>query len=317
MKSHSRLRATSATAMQGFTVVELMISVTIGLVLCLGFAAALVDASANNRTNDRTTDIQTNGRSALDALRRDVMHAGYRSLTWAEPTAASIGAVTGDCANGFSANLRQGIWGANDSNPFSLTCILPANYAGGDVLVIRRVSLAPVTTLAATTAYFRSAYERGQPFLGSAPPTFTEVPNEDRTLQVIVYYISPYSFSAAENPKIPGLYRITLRPGPLMGNPELVAPGVDTLQVQFGRHTTDGNTIFQNADAVSATATSITTDPSEWDDVNSVRISILVRALTAEPGVVNTTSYTLGDKTFAPNDNFRRLAFTTTAQLRN
>ena len=303
--------------MRGFTVVEMMISVVIGLVLCLGFAAALVDASVNTRANDRSTDIQTNGRAALEALRRDVMHAGYRLLTWAEPTVASIGTVTGDCANGFSANLRQGIWGANDSNPFSLTCILAANYAGGDVLVIRRVSLAPVTALAANTVYFRSAYERGQPFLGSAPPTFTETPNEDRTLEVIVYYICPYSFSSTESPRIPGLYRITLRPGPLIGNPELVAPGVDTLQVQFGRHTTDGNTIYQNASAVSATATSITTDPSEWDDVNSVRISILVRALTAEPGVANTTSYTLADKTIVANDNFRRLAFTTTAQLRN
>ena len=316
MKSH-RPRATRVPAAHGFTVVELMISVTIGLVLCLGFAAALVDASANTRTNDRTSDIQTNGRSALDALKRDVMHAGYRALTWAEPTAVSLGTVTGDCAAGFTANLRQAIWGANDSNPFSLTCIPAANYAGGDILVIRRVSPATVTALAATTVYFRSAYERGEPFLGSAPPTFTEVPNEDRMLQVTVYYISPYSFSSTESPRIPALYRITLGPGPTLGSPELVAPGVDTLQVQYGRHTTDGNTIFQNANAVSASATSTTTDPSEWDDVNSVRISILVRALTTEPGVVNTSSYTLGDQTITVNDNFRRVAFTTTAQLRN
>jgi type II secretory pathway pseudopilin PulG len=317
MKLHIFQQNTNMIRRLGFTVIELMISTTIGLVLCLGFVTVLIDSSTNNRANDRTTDIQMNGRAALEALRRDVIHAGFRALTWAEPNAVSIGAITGDCANGFSANLRQGIWGANDTNPFPATCIPAANYAGGDVLVIRRTSLAPVTALAATTVYFRSSYERGELFLGSAPPTFTEVPNEDRTLEVIVYYISPYSFSAAENPRIPGLYRITLRPGPLVGNPELVAPGVDTLQVQFGRHTTDGNTIFQNANAVSASATSITTDPSEWDDVNSVRISILVRALTAELKVVNTTSYTLGDKIILPNDNFRRLAFTITAQLRN
>ena len=245
------------------------------------------------------------------------MHAGYRALTWAEPTTASIGTVTGDCAAGFSANVRQGIWGANDSNPFSATCILPANYAGGDILVLRRVSLATATALGATTVYFRSAYERGQPFLGNAPPTFTEVPNEDRALEVIVYYISPYSFSALESPRIPALYRVTLRAGPLIGNPELVATGIDTLQVQFGRLTTDGKTIYQNANAVSTTATSVTTDPSEWDDVNSVRISILVRSLTPEPGVVNTNTYTLADWTSTPNDNYRRMAFTTTAQLRN
>lgn len=309
--------ATHAAVMRGYTVVELMISMTIGLVLCVGFAAALVEASVNTRANDRTTDIQTNARSALDALRRDIIHAGFRGLTWADPTSASIGTVTSDCVAGFAANVRQGIWGANDTNPFSATCIPAANYGGGDILVIRRVSLAPVTTLSATTVYFRSAYERGQIFLGSAPPTFTETPNEDRSLEVIVYYISPYSFLATESPRIPALYRVTLRPGPLIGNPELVAAGIDTLQVQFGRLTTDGNTIYQNANAVSATATSVTTDPSEWDDVNSVRISILSRALTAEPGVTNTNSYTLGDQTITPNDTFRRMAFSTTMQLRN
>ena len=317
MNPHQRLLRLRALAMNGFTIVEVMISLTIGLVLCLGFGAALVDASANARTNDRTSDIQTNGRAALEALRRDVMHAGYRSITWADPNQISIGAVTGDCAAGFTANVRQGIWGANDSNPFSATCILAANYGGGDILVIRRVALTPATAIAANTVYFRSAYERGELFLGSAPPTFTEVPNEDRAYEVIVYYISPYSFSPLENPRIPALYRVTLRPGPLIGSPELVATGVDSLQVQFGRLTTDGNTIYQNANAVSATATSVTTDPSEWDDVNSVRISILVRALTAEPGVVNTNSYTLGDQTITPNDRYRRMAFTTTAQLRN
>ena len=307
----------SRRAQPGFGIVELMVSLAIGMFLVIGFVAAMMNASANVRSNERTSDLQVGGRNALEELRRDIFHAGYRGFTWPDPAAAGLAAVTGDCAAGFSVNLRQGIWGANDSNPFSGTCIPAANYAGGDVLVVRRAGLTRATALAANTLYLRSAYERAQVFLGSAPPAFAETPAEDRPLEVSIYYVSPYSFSSSESPRIPGLFRITLGPGPQMGVPELIAPGVETLQLQFGRLATDGTTYYQNANAVSASATSITTDPSEWDDVNAVRVWLLVRSLTPEPGNVNSTSYVLGDRTLTVNDGYRRQVFSTTVQVRN
>lgn len=303
-------------AIRGFSIVELMIALGIGMFLIAAFIVAVSTSSANGRSNERSSDLQNNGSAALQVLQRDINHAGYRALTWPDPAATGLPAVTGDCAAGFSVNLRQGIWGSNDTNPFAATCLPAANYAGGDILVLRRAGFAPATALAATRLYVRSAYERAQVFLGSTPPTFAESPVEDRALEVIVYYISPYSYSPTENPKIPALYRVTLGAGPALSVPELVAPGVEAMQLQFGRLATSGNTQYQNADALS-TATSTSTDPSEWDDVNAVRVWLLVRSFTSEPGYSNTTTYTLGDRTITANDRLRRELITATVQVRN
>ena len=303
-------------AIRGYSVVELMVSLGIGMFLIAAFIVAVSTSSANVRTNERSSDLQNNATAALQVLQRDINHAGYRGLTWPDPTATGLPAVTGDCAAGFSVNLRQGIWGSNNTNPFSATCIPSANYAGGDILVIRRASLTAATSLTATRLYIRSAYERAEVFLGSTPPTFTESPTEDRPLSVIVYYISPYSYSSTENPKIPALYRITLGAGPALSAPELVAPGIEAMELQFGRLATDGTTQYQNANAVSTAATSTTTDPSEWDDINAVRVFLLVRSFTQEPGFNNTSTYTLGDRTITANDHYRRELLTTTVQVR-
>jgi len=198
-----------------------MVALTLGLLLVLAVTGALLTSTSVNRSNVRTSELQTNGQFALEVIRRDLLHAGFRGLTTAMPSANSLGTITNECAAGFVANLHMGIWGANDSNPFAGTCIPAANYGTGDVLVLRGAASAPVTSLNANTIYLRSAYERGVVFLGNAPPTFTETPNQDFTLEAIVYYVCPYTNSATESPRIPALYRVKLHPGPTMATPEL------------------------------------------------------------------------------------------------
>jgi hypothetical protein len=54
-----------------------------------------------------------------------------------------------------------------------------------------------------------------------------------------------------------------------------------------------------------------------WDGVNSVRIWLLARNTTAEPGYANTSTYVMGDQSYTVNDGFRRQLFATVVQLRN
>lgn len=307
----------------GLTLPELMIASTIAMFMLVGVSELYLSSGSGEKTNQEAAEITANGRYAIEVLKRDLMHAGYRGLSWAEPTSpitTTISTITSECASGFAINLRQGIWGANDSNPFSSTCIPTANYSTGDVLVIRRAASESVSSLGSTTLYLRSAYERGEVFQGSQSSTlattFTQTPNFNYPLQVMAYYVSPYTNSSTESPLIPALYRTTLGAGPAM-SAELVAGNVEDMQIQYGRYTTDLNTQFYNANTVSTTATSTTTSPSEWDDVSTVRIWLLVRATNKEPGYTNTNTYTLGDKTITVNDNYRREVFSTIVQLRN
>ena len=174
----------------------------------------------------------------------------------------------------------------------------------------------PSATLDANTIYFRSAYERGQVFKGTPPSFVAEVPYQDYPLDVSVFYVNPFTTSATESPLVPALYRKTLASGPSYTT-RLVASNVQDMQIQYGRYTTDEKSQYFNANGVSATATSTTTDPTEWDDVNMARIWLLVRSSSPEPGYSNTNTYQLGDKSVTANDGFRRQLFSTVVQLRN
>ena len=235
-----RMSGLTAKSNHGFSLIELMIGMTIGLFIIAAISVALMASSSGSKTNDRTAELQTNGRYALQILKQDLQHAGFLGLTFSpEPDVdlGSISAITSECAAGFVANIRQGIWGANDNNPFSATCIPSDRYSQGDILVIRRLSLNPVTTLAANTVYFRSAFSWARIFVGTTPPTPPAGPTlwQDHRVEVLVYYVSPCTNSPCENPPVPALYRVRLGPGPAMTTHELVASGVENMQIRYAR----------------------------------------------------------------------------------
>lgn len=310
----------------GFTLVEMMVAITIGVAMIAGLMTVLANTGTSTKTNDRTAELLTNGRYALNSLRRELRQAGYRGYTWADPSlpTTALGALTNEClesgatASQFISNMRQGIWGANNSNPFSANCIPDSDYAttggGDDVLVIRSVADIPTTTLTANTVYFRSSYAMGEIFRGTAGPTFpgSQAPLADFALRTYVYYISPYSITATESPLVPALYRVSLQANGSMSK-EMVASGIERFQVQYGVLTTAPDTRYFD----SLAGSSVNVNSSDWDGVNSVRIWLLARNETPEPGYLNTNSYAMGDRTLTVNDNFRRQLFSTVVQLRN
>lgn len=295
---------------RGFTLVEVMISMAIGLVLVGGMMTVLIASNSSAKTRDRATFVQFSGRYALDAIKRDVQHAGYLGITSLfAPDAPITFPVTNVCDSSAVGQISLRVWGY-DGNPYSGTCIPDANYGGGDVIVVRRLSTSPVSTpLAAGVVYYHSAYEGGAAFLGAAVPDFSgtnrQAPYLDYTVEESVYYISPYTKSATESPKVPALYRLRLGAGPAMV-PELVASGVEQMKIRYGVFDTDGTAFYLPASSI-----------TDWDTVSSVEISMLIRADAPEPGYVNNTTYTIGGEDVVVNDGFRRNVFSTVVQMRN
>jgi len=326
MPALTRTRPLRSDKQAGFTLIEMMISITIGLGILAGLVGVLAANSSNSRSNDRTSELMTNGRYALNSMKQELRQAGFRGYTWAEPSTPGALTLTNEClatgatAGSFVANIRQGIWGANNSNPFSGSCIPAASYAGGDdVLVLRRLATTPATTLSLNTVYFQSSYERGQIFQGTTAPTFpgTSAPLASFSVQAYVYYISPFTVSATENPLVPALFRVSLQSDGAMAR-ELVASGIEHMQVQYGRLSTTVPPTTQFLDTL--TGASSDAAATDWDNVNAVRVWLLARNETAEPGYANTNIYVMGDQTYdfsAAPDGFRRQLFTTVVQLRN
>lgn len=318
--------------MTGFSLIEMMISITVGLMIVAALVGVVVSNSKSSKSNDKTSELQSNGRYALDFLRRELRHAGYRGYTWAEPNPATITtAITNECsdggtANAFVRNIRQGVWGANDTNPFGTNdCITnaPSTYVRGDILAIRRLGNTPIPTasLTAGTLYFRSSYSAGQMFQGTTVPSIAGTLIDNFAVQEAVYYIGEDD----NDNTIPALRRITLQGGAMVD--EIVVSGIEHLQLQYGSSSTDLNTQYFNANNI-AGISSPTDDPgnpgqpprTDWEDVNAVRIWLLARNSKPEVGYINTTNYVMGDVTYTPpvgTESFRRQLFTAVVQLRN
>jgi hypothetical protein len=90
--------------------------------------------------------------------------------------------------------------------------------------------------------------------------------------------------------------------------PELVASGVENMQLRYGVFQTNDTTRFMAADEMSA---------ADWDLVRSVEVSLLMRATTIEGGYVNNTTYVMGGDNYVVNDSYPRLLLTAVVQLRN
>ena len=313
----------------GFTLIEMMIAITIGLGILAGLVGVLSANSNNARSNDRTSELMSNGRYALNSMKSELRQAGFRGYTWGEPTVitpSTLGALSNEClesgasAGAFISNIRQGIWGANNSNPFSGSCIPSASFApGNDVLVVRRVAATPPTSLSANTVYFQSSYAVGQIFRGTTAPVFdaSQVPVTSFAVQIYVYYISPFTVSSTESPLVPALYRVSLQSDGSMSR-ELVASGIEHMHVQYGKLIPGLVPTTQFFNTLSGSST--TTASTDWDYVNLVRIWLLARNETAEPGYVNSNVYVLGDTSYdysAAPDGFRRQVFSTVVGLRN
>ena len=308
----------------GFSLIEMMISITIGLVIIGALVGVLASNARSSKTNDRTSELQSNGRYAMEHLVSELRHAGFHAYTpLSNPLNSNALAITGACAgsSAFVSNVRQGIWGANDSNPFAADCI--PNYRTGDVLVIRRV--AGQTTLSASgvpnTVYLRSSYDSGMVFqfatLAAVPTVTGDANAENFALWQYVYYIGNDDTDAT----IPALRRVRLAtetdPTPGIMLDEMVVSGIEQMQVQYGVfNRTDDTTQYLDANGISGLSTDTIETP--WDDVNAVRIWLLARNTKAEANYANTNTYRMGSFDYGPvNDSIRRQLFSTVVQLRN
>lgn len=326
---NNRQQKICAHTERGFSMIEMMVSITIGLIIIAALVGVLTSNSRSSKTNDRGAELQGNGRYALDHLKREIRHAGYKGYSWAEsntPT-TTVTPITNEClpataaAGAFLTNIRQGIWGANDSNPFVGSC-LAAGYLRGDMLVIRHADNTPLSgNTVNNSIYLRSSYAVSELFRGTGAAALagapvlagSPTPQADFAVHEYVYYIG----SDDNDATLPALRRRSLVGSAMVD--EMVVSGIEHMQVQYGRLDTATNTQYFDASGISGgvTDTPTTLTSYAWDDVNSVRIWLLARTNKVENGYSNTTSYAMGDQTYTVNDGFRRQLFTAVVQLRN
>ena len=318
--------------MHGLGLIELMLAVIIGLVLIAGALSVFVNSRQTYRTNQEFARLMESGNYALDQISQSVRLAGYwgkyntgdqvRRRT-GDPFFTELyvsSPATTDCTAGWYAATERAVEGLNNTNAgYQNTCLPDNRYqANTDVLVVRHVDPTPIeaTDLVANTVYIRADPNGAEMFHGTTQPDGFSASALNYELVTQAFYVSDYNLVAGDGQ--PTLKKAELVAGPEVYTPaigtaqEIVVPGVEDMQVQYGVDTNNDGSANSFADADNVTAT-------QWDDIVAIRIWLLMRTSFEDADYQNTAQYRMPDGLYTPNpvDGYRRLLVTRTIKMRN
>lgn len=268
--------SSSGSNQRGFSLVELMIAITLGSLVVAGVGYLYLGSRQSFRNTENMARMQESARYALDTMARDIRMAGSlgcTSLVEAAPTLgapipaslvpsptnvnAVVGGDVGIDPPGVPGGARVAgdaisVWGAQASSVTLASLTAGANpyvYKVNDILAV--VTCRPAADAPPVGT------------LRSAPADLTTLPgapaDEVMEFDRFAYYI-------ANNPAgIRSLYRASINDG---GGAELVE-GVEDMQIMYGVDTTAAPDrvadVYQTAGAV-----------ADWTRVVSARISLLM-----------------------------------------
>lgn len=294
----------------GFSLIELMIALTLGLLIMAALSALFLNITRNNSELAKANVQIENGRFAIQLLQNDLVHAGF----WGELRPPAPAAIPDPCASSWDAAYKANMLGipvmGYSSGTVPGTCnTVTGPQTNSDVLVVRHAN----TCIAGSTGC-----DSGNQYLqvslctASLPPeaayvidaTASPLTNKDctttadrRKVVTNIYYVS----------------NNTLRRTALADNKdEPLIDGIEALRFEYGIDSTgDGSP--------DSYLTAPPTTLAQLANIVAVKIHVLARNLEATPGYKDSKTYQLGDTGgLGPyGDGFKRHVFSTTVRLVN
>jgi type IV pilus assembly protein PilW len=331
--------------MGGFTLVELMIAMGLGLMLLAGLSIVFLNSSRSREEMERSNRQIENGRYAMHVLTEDLRLAGYLAEFDIQQTAlaASPPALKPDaCATAVAdliAALPMHIQGYDlgAGAPGCITDVRP----GTDILVVRRagscINGAPRCDMPAGGPYFQAALCNNASELGHVDPANYYRLTTDLTL--LDRHMRDCAATASQRRYLVRIYFIanndlagdgipTLKRAELVGARFTVAPiaqGIENLQLEYGIDTSsDGapDTFTADPDALNACAGVICN--RNWTNTMAVKVAILARNTLATQNHVDDKSYVLGLKAdgtdhviAAARDGYKRHVYQAEVRINN
>lgn len=313
---------------RGYTIVELMVAITIGLLILAGLTTLFANNSRARDELERANQQIENGRYALQLLMDDLHNAGYYAEfnpgTAATPTpgmtAAGIPtAIPDPCAVGLPvlrSNIAVPVQGYDDPGVAGAPACLGGDIASNtDILVIRRASTCATIDAGCDPAvagdpYFAAAgcttdYQSGNYFgLDTNTSGFAAQYHKiDCVTAAPVHQYRTHIYFVANNDKpgdgIPTLKRAELG---LLGtglgfNIVPLVEGVQNLQIEYGIDTgnpTTGAPAVYTVNPNTYNGCAGAACVGNWQNVVEVKIHLLAVNTSKTPGWSDNKSYTLG-----------------------
>lgn len=323
---------------RGFTLVELLVSMTLGLLIVLGLGWVFLNSTRSNTELAKMSQQMDNGRFATYLLNEDLMHAGF----WGEMSSIPSPGTPA----GFSPCKSYVDWlpedkqyvlgvpieGYVDGTGLHSSCdILLANRKEGtDVLVVRHAATCTPGTVdcangvlaiqaslcSSDTASWvmepsgSTALTLRRPDSANRPcthPSYVTTTAPKRRVMSNIYYIREYAKHPGDN--IPTL--MVAEPDGSDARP--LVEGIEYFQVEYGIDNVDND---GTPDSYVHDTTAMTLDT--WTKVVAVKVYLIARNLEPTPGYTDTKIYTLPGGNVGPfNDDYKRHAYQITVRLTN
>jgi type IV pilus assembly protein PilW len=325
----------------GMTLVEVMVSITVGLILLSGVISIFSSNKLAYRLQESTNVLDENARYALNQiqyhLRMGDHWGGIEADTVStEATLAALAIASTVCTQSVAVSA-VGFFALEGASTSPLSCIPAADYQPNtDVLIVRYAG--PDRTdsadLVADNIYLRTRVDaEGMLFKGSAlsggllPITLydpAEVPEPayqaNYAYTTVIYFIrrcasqdlGTVGVCDAADDAIPTLARLVLNGTSLVQ--EDVVSGVEQMQATFGKLTDAALPRTQYFAASALTA-------NDWPSVVNVQVSLIIRGTEYDVTHVDNRSFKLyGGYDYTPvaaDRNYSRKQFNFAVQIRN
>ena len=299
---------TKATDQQGFSLVELMISMVLGLAVVAAVGTLSVNATRSYRSLNRTGEQIENGRYALNLIKSDLEHAGFFGIYNPKPDLASQ-EIVDPCNTSTELLAKSFLFPILSiaALPSTTSCTFASRKIGTSGVVIRRADSCGNITKCPVSSGDIYIYTMPDKYSFSAIET-----NDIRKYHTNIYYIRSYSQDPTD--KIPTL--MIKSPSLNDGNPDgqSVIEGIDNLQIQYGIDSDSNGSPDTYKPNISNTELP---SANEWRNVIAVRLFLLARTLLKDPGYTDTGTYDLGNIRVTPGDQYHYRVFSSVVRLIN
>lgn len=315
----------------GFTLVELMIAITLGLMVIGGLTTLFVNNSAAQNEIERENRQIENGRYAMQVITDDLRLAGFYGEfdPVGPPALTAPGTLPDPCATDvttLNSALALHVQGYDQGS--ALTC-LTDRKDNTDIVVVRRVSTCAVgdtdcTAQVAGQVYLQASLCNNSTELDSTSISnyyvldtdtskFTLHKRNCSSTAVIRRYLTHIYYIATSNETGDGI--LTLKRaeldvvgGSLQFKVVPLAEGIEDMQIEYGMDTSGDGT----PDSYNAAPGSI----ANWQTVTAAKVYLLARASATTPGHDDSKKYQLGYKadgtaniTSATHDGYKRSVY--------
>ncbi len=340
------MRLDRPTRARGYTIIELMVAITIGLIILAALVSLFAGNSRERGEIQRANQQTENGRYALQVIGDDLRDAGYLgpfnpgSVASPNPQFVIPTALPNACATDVpTLNTALSLAVQGYDNGANAPACLTDLRAGTDILVVRRASTCAVGTAGcdpqvAGDVYLQASgcaaeFTAGTYYVLDSNAGNLILNQKDCATAGLIYQFRVHIYFVANDDKpgdgIPTLKRAELGPGAFNIVP--LVEGVENLQLEYGLDTTvptTGSPAVYTADPSSYNGCAPATCISYWRNTVTAKINVLTRTLTPTQGYTDTKTYALGltaagaVNTVGPfNDRFKRHVYYSVARLNN